>query len=173
MPHRCTGRGGIDEVLVKSYFTCLGEANLKGLKHHVEDQLELDDITDVLKCLNIISWKSINSRGAFDGGRVGNRFYPNSTEVKKEVNDDAPLYRIRDGFFSSMRPGQGSLLLNVNAITSAFFSPINLQTWIDKCWPVDRPNAKEFKSKFKDIRVTFNLHKTSQAQPTLGDMWSE
>jgi len=157
-PHQCTGRGGVDKVLVKSYVTCLGEVNLKGLKRHVEDQIELDNLTDVLKCLNIISWKTINSRGAFDGGRVGNRFYPNSTEVKNEANDDPPLYRIRDGFFSSMRPGQGSLLLKVNAITSAFFSPINLQTWIDKCWPV-RPNGKEFKSKLKDIRVTFNLHK--------------
>jgi hypothetical protein len=157
-PHQCTGRGGVDKVWVKSYVTCLGEVNLKGLKRHVENQLELDNLTDILKCLNIISWKTINSRGAFDGGRVGNRFYPNSTEVKNEANDDALLYRIRDGFFSSMRPGQGSLLLNVNAITSAFFSPINLQTWIDKCWPV-RPNGKEFKSKLKDIRVTFNVHK--------------
>jgi hypothetical protein len=159
-PHQCTGRGGVDKVWVKSYVTCLGEVSLKSLKRHVEVQLELDNLTDILKCLNIISWKTINSRGAFDGGRVGNRFYPNSTEVKNEANDDPSLYRIRDGFFSSMRPGQGSLLLNVNAITSAFFSPINLQTWIDKCWPVDRrPNGKEFKSKFKDIRVTFNLHK--------------
>ena len=158
-PHQCTGRGGVDKVWVKSYVTCLGEVDLKGLKHHVEGQLELDNHTEVLKCLHIISWKTINSRGAFDGGRVGNRFYPNSTEVKNEASDDPPLYRIRDGFFSSMRPGQGSLLLNVNAITSAFFSPINLQTWIDKCWTKERPNGKEFKSKFKDIRVTLNLHK--------------
>jgi hypothetical protein len=157
-PHQCTGRGGADKVLVKSYVTCLGEVNLEGLKGHVEEQVQLDNLTDVLKCLNIITWKTINSRGAFDGGRVGNKFYPNSLEVKNEANDNAPLYRIRDGFFSSMRPGEGSLLLNVNAITSAFFSPINLQTWIEKCWR-ERPNGKEFKSKFKDIRVTFYLHK--------------
>jgi hypothetical protein len=157
--HHCTGPGKDPEkVLVESYVTYLGEVNLKGLKGHVEKRSELEYLTDILKSLNIISWQIINHQN-FQGGRVGNRFYPQKLVDENEAKNGALLYRIRDGYFSSMRPGDGSLLLNVNSVTSAFFSPINLQIWIKECWGKEQPHEKEFKSKLKGIRVTFNVHK--------------
>jgi hypothetical protein len=157
--HYCTGPGGtLEEVLVESYVTYLGGVNLKGLKDHVEKRSELENFTDILKSLNIISWQTINHQD-FQGGRVGNRFYPQSLVDKDEAKNGAPLYGIRDGYFSSMRPGDGSLLLNVNSVTSVFFSPINLQIWMKKCWGKEQPHEKDFKSKLKGIRVTFNVHK--------------
>lgn len=159
--HYRTGRGkDPKQVLVESHVTYLGEINLQGLKNHVEKISEFDNTFDVLKSLNIISWKTINSE-EFQGGRVGNRFYPLSMVDSNETKRETPLYRIRDGFFSSMRPGDGSLLLNVNTVTSAFFSPINLQTWMEKQWPGQLDN-KGFRSKLKNVRVTFDLHNPSR-----------
>jgi len=159
--HYRTGRGkDSKKVIVESHVTYLGEINLQGLKNHVEKRAEFDNTSDVLKSLNIISWKTINGEG-FQGGRIGNRFYPLSMVDSNEAKRETPLYRIRDGFFSSMRPGDGSLLLNVNTVTSAFFSPINLQTWMKKQWSA-QPDNKVFRSKLKNVRVTFDLHYPSR-----------
>jgi hypothetical protein len=159
--HYRTGRGkDSKQVIVESHVTYLGEINLQGLKNHVEKRSEFDNTSDILKSLNIISWKTINGEG-FQGGRVGNRFYPLSMVDSNEAKKETPLYRIRDGFFSSMRPGDGSLLLNVNTVTSAFFSPINLQTWMENRWS-GQPDNKVFRSKLKNVRVTFDLHNPSR-----------
>ena len=61
-----------------------------------------------------------------------------------------------------MRPGDGSLFLNVNTVTSAFFSPINLQEWIKHCWKNRMLSGKDFVSTLKDVRVTLDPHKESR-----------
>lgn len=164
-PHLCTGRGNDSEpVRVDSFVTYLGQINLKGLKAYVENGSDFEDVADVLKSLNIISWKNIN-KPDFEGGRVGNRFYPRERKGKMKAVTTPDLYQIRDGFLSSMRPGSGSLLLNVNTVTSAFFSPMNLQDWIEKCWAKETLEGnlvKYFRSKFKGIRVTLDIHDSSR-----------
>lgn len=41
------------------------------------------------------------------------------------------VFVARTGLFTSVRPGNGSLLLNVNVSTSAFYPAERLQDWID------------------------------------------
>jgi hypothetical protein len=65
---------------------------------------------------------------------------------------------IRKGFFTSIRPGQGSILLNINTTTSAFYASINLETWMRLYWKNADPDEVEFRKVLKDVRVTFDLH---------------
>jgi eukaryotic translation initiation factor 2C len=95
-----------------------------------------------LKSLNLLSWARINYND-FNGAHIGKKFYPSEDSLnallhrsvynkQERRNYSIDVYEARTGFFSSMRPGNGSLLLNVNVTTSAFFPPINLQDFINK-----------------------------------------
>lgn len=99
---------------------------------------------DDIRALNIVSWKKINDSG-WKGGRVGNKFYPNdlweqelaenvrqlslpNAKVKRNMN--VGPYWLATGFFTSIRPGESSILLNVNVTTSAFYAKVTVQEWI-------------------------------------------
>ncbi|KAF5868778.1 putative argonaute-like protein [Botrytis fragariae] len=163
-------------INMDSSLTFLGLVNVKALIDHVNSKnIPLDHPEEELKFLNMISWKKVNSP-QYEGGRVGKKFFPRSFVVDDEEwmskqrfkqrktvlrfkdNDTAPLYRINRGFFSSMRPGQGSVLLNVNVTTSAFFSPINLAKWIES-----NPNAWGDPGRLlKGVRVAFDIHEKNR-----------
>jgi len=112
-----------------------------------------------LSSLNILSWEHINAMN-WDGARFNNKFFPLG-HYPDMPNDTSGLYHIRTGFFSSMRPGNGSVLLNVNTATSAFYPPINLQTWIERKQQSvgDPPRATvlsgSIRFELKNLRVTF------------------
>ncbi|KAF7881056.1 uncharacterized protein EAF02_006947 [Botrytis sinoallii] len=98
-----------------------------------------------LRMLNIISWFRINGYASphaplFDGFRV-------------PLDGDAK-FLIRTGFYTSMRPAVGSVLLNVNTVTSAFFPPVILSTWIRLFWQQEIPPVNE-RSSLIGLRVTF------------------
>lgn len=117
------------------------------------------------EALNICSWKNITD-GTFKGGRLRNKFYPDSRRDKSAETEGCKagslqLYFIRSGFFTSMRPGQGSVLLNINTTTSAFFSPVKLSAWVNKRWPAT-PSVANFRNALKGVRVTLDLHDESR-----------
>jgi hypothetical protein len=121
------------------------------------------DPSSDLNAFNIILWKEVNKpdsigRPGFRGGRVGNRFYPTSTQVETPAQQSRKCYLIRGGFSTSVRPADGSILLNVNTVTSAFYSPINLQTWMQMQWS-SHPKSKDFRAALKGVKVTFDLAK--------------
>ncbi|TGO21637.1 hypothetical protein BPAE_0208g00070 [Botrytis paeoniae] len=169
-------RSGPDDnpINMNSSLTFLGLVNVKALIDHVESKnTPLDHPEEGLKFLNIISWKKVNSP-QFEGGRVGKKFYPHSFVADDErwmsqnrredalsarcFIDKVPLYQIHRGFFSSMRPAKGSVLLNINVTTSAFFSPINLTKWIEsnpKAWG-------DFGRLLKGVRVVFDIHEKNR-----------
>ncbi|KAH6666296.1 Piwi domain-containing protein [Halenospora varia] len=137
--------------------TFRGQFNLTKLKTYVDKGENYNNLNNDLQSLNIISWKTINDSG-FAGGRVGKKFYPEALVNRtSEAEKHKPLYLIRQGFFSSMRPGEKRLLLNVNTTMSAFYAPVNLQDWMAACWGGPHPSERGFLSKLKHIRVTFNL----------------
>ncbi|KAF7949123.1 hypothetical protein EAE96_008292 [Botrytis aclada] len=132
-----------------------------------------------LRMLNIMSWFMINgyrSQNApyFDGFRVGNRFYPTVGGVipfnqVPLVGD--PIFLIRTGFYTSMRPAIGSVLLNVNTVTSAFFPPEILSTWIRLRWGQEIPPDNE-KNHLIGLRVTFSGDVTSPKTRVIRDVSS-
>jgi len=151
--------------IIKSQVKYLGNVNTTGLLAHVTAGAELKELVNELKALNVITWKNIIKPG-FQGGRAGNKFYPVAAkEPRAELaSSNKSLYFIRNGFFSSMRPGDDSLLLNVNSVTSAFFTPMKLQTWIEICWlKASMIRNRDFKPKLKDVRVTLDLHTGGEA----------
>ncbi|TGO33935.1 hypothetical protein BHYA_0220g00100 [Botrytis hyacinthi] len=173
-PHTRSGPDG-NPIAMKYSLSFLGLVNVKALIDHVKSKnTPLDHAEEELKFLNIISWKKVNSP-QYEGGRVGKKFYPHSfvadderwmsqkrTNEQKDptlrFKDKVPLYQIHRGFFSSMRPGQGSVLLNVNVTTSAFFSPINLAKWIES-----NPNAWGDSGRLlKGVRVVFDIHEKNR-----------
>ncbi|TGO08682.1 hypothetical protein BTUL_0196g00060 [Botrytis tulipae] len=116
-----------------------------------------------LRMLNIISWFRINGYNPqngpiFDGFRVGNKFYPSVGGVipfHTVPLRRTPIFLIRAGFYTSMRPAIGSVLLNVNTVTSAFFPPEVLSTWIRLRWEQEIPPVNE-QNDLIGLRVTFS-----------------
>ncbi|ESZ91812.1 hypothetical protein SBOR_7807 [Sclerotinia borealis F-4128] len=166
-PHTRSGSDG-NPINMSSSLKYLGLVNTQALKDHVTSNgPHLDHPEEELKFLNIISWKKINSPG-YAGGRVGKKFYPQSfvADIERMMSykrgkrasgfrdSDVPLYQIRRGFFSSIRPGKGSILLNINLATSAFFSPINLARWIKS----NEAAESDFRRALKGVHVIFDLH---------------
>ncbi|KAF5873532.1 putative piwi-domain-containing protein [Botrytis fragariae] len=158
-------RPGRDQALVpmQSLIVYEGPFQRDALDTHVSssDSLFLPDAD--LRMLNIISWFRINGYDPqntpfFDGFRVGNRFYPTVGGVIPDhripsVNET--IFLIRAGFFTSMRPAIGSVLLNVNTVTSAFFPPEILSNWIRLRWGQEIPPVNE-QTDLIGLRVTFS-----------------
>ena len=91
-----------------------------------------------LRIMNLVSWCRIN-KPKWAGQIVGKKFFPTKQNPDysggiKGQDKITDIYSIRTGFFTSMRPGKGQLLLNVNPSTLAFFSPVNLQEWMVARW---------------------------------------
>ncbi|KAM0130744.1 hypothetical protein ACHAO1_007696 [Botrytis cinerea] len=115
-----------------------------------------------LKSLNIISWQMIFPN-TFQGGRLGNKFYPESAPFDTveflQRNDhqrgQQPLWDLCDGFFSSMRPRDGKLLLNLNCTTSAFFHQCLLEKWISARFGRSFPQPASVIRELRGVKVTF------------------
>ncbi|TGO90691.1 hypothetical protein BPOR_0054g00020 [Botrytis porri] len=115
-----------------------------------------------LKSLNIVSWQIIFP-DTFQGGRLGNKFYPENapfSEVRvlppnNPRNGLQPLWDLCDGFFSSMRPGDGKLLLNLNCTTSAFFHQCLLEDWISTKFGRPLPSSANVIRELRGVKVTF------------------
>jgi len=120
-----------------------------------------------LAALNLLSWSKINFSDG-KGVRVGNKFYPKDNPaligdvVRKKtefvnsnrIDHTQKIYDARIGFYSSMRPGVDSLLLNVN-ITPDW----NLQLWINRRWnslPVQE-HVTNFRSPAKEHHELIGL----------------
>ena len=161
-PHHRTGKPGQEPLLVDSKIKYLGVIDLDSLHKHISGKNHEHKPDVELRALNIVSWKNI-SGPQFDGGRVGKKFYPEILVDRKEEEKKGQPFLIRSGFFSSMRPGESSILLNVNTTTSAFFAPINLNNWISKFIGSDTkiPSSRDFKI-LKNVQVTFDVHKESR-----------
>lgn len=158
--------GKLGRVRFTCAFRFLGEVDLHGLDEMFTKGVNFQGLEDVIRALNIVSWKHIrdkNKDGTW-GGIFGSRFFP-SESVKKgaessKIHDNKAkrLFVIREGFFSSIRPGQQQMLLNVKPVISAFFAPIPLELWIIRKWELGQgryPTSKEFERELRGVRVWF------------------
>ena len=113
-----------------------------------------------LRALNILMWRFIYSDG-FQGGRFENTFFPDDASLTGELRrcsrPGEQVYETRTGFFSSVRPGDGSLLLNVNPVTSAFYPFWDLQKFIQARFnsPLPPPNERKY-GELIGLGVTFD-----------------
>lgn len=129
---------------------------------------------DDLSALNIISWRNINVPN-WAGTRVGKKFFPTGAPSQNIYNGDraSVIYELRTGFFTSMRPADGQVLLNVSATTSAFYpgtalAPLLLQTWIQRRWDLSngrmpRGGEDDF-NELKGLKVCYLLNNPTTRQ---------
>ncbi|CAG8950697.1 hypothetical protein HYFRA_00002907 [Hymenoscyphus fraxineus] len=112
---------------------------------------------DDLRHLNIIIRKFVEEADV-KVGRVGNKFYPNyQHRAYSDVSHNSALW-IKSGYFCSMRPGEGSLIMGINSTTSAFYAPTKLQNWIEQRYSSSHygePLPGRVKNELKGLRVKF------------------
>jgi eukaryotic translation initiation factor 2C len=121
--------------MLKLYIKHIRMVNTKALERYVKSDIGDDDWNPltwnqqaddnspnkdtVINALNIVISKCFGG-GVFQLG--ANKFF---IETGSAPFSDSPLSTIR-GYFYSIRPGMGHILLNVNACTSAFLQPVTL-----------------------------------------------
>jgi hypothetical protein len=121
--------------MLKLYIKHIRMVNTKALERYVKSDIGDDDWNPltwnqqaddnspnkdtVINALNIVISKCFGG-GVFQLG--ANKFF---IETGSAPLSDSPLSTIR-GYFYSIRPGMGHILLNVNACTSVFLQPVTL-----------------------------------------------
>jgi hypothetical protein len=78
------------------------------------------------------------------------------------------VYLIRSGFFTSMRAGRGSVYLNVNNTTTAFFFPVTLDKWMMNRWKMTSPPPDRFQKELKGLKVIFTGKTNSRKYQIFG-----
>lgn len=183
--HPANDRGQMITVTTTLCFECM--VDLKNLDDHckvLQRRMDITTLNDHINILNAISWKKINdgfgNTGPLspDKGRtVGNKFYPQRVMDSNypnvgEQSTYPPIYKIRTGFFTSIRPSQTGVLLNVNTTTSAFYSDLKLNKWMGIFWPNFTTSSedcqRDFNKYLRRVKVTFE----SECDAVVRTIWS-
>lgn len=161
--------GGQTFTSVDSTIFYEGVLNVKKVKTFIDPKVPRDPQyypEEDFRILNLISWTQIydpsNSIG-IPVFSIGKKFYPDNNEnsagtlLNKKMGDQnrTAICVVKRGFFTSMRPGTGSLLLNVNPTTTAFFPAMNLHVWITRRSTGTTLAIEKTWKELKDLRVTF------------------
>ncbi|TVY15724.1 Protein argonaute 1A [Lachnellula arida] len=163
-PHnRLSGTGTVIDQIT-SFIVYERRLNFPELRRWVDPAVLFDQRNtylpdEDLKMLNILSWKHIydraHPRGQFK--TVGNKFYSVVTANNNPKFLGNFVYLVRNGFYSSMRPGNGSLLLNVNATTTAFYPSVTVAVWLDRrLGAFNSMPTPKLQAELTGLKVTFN-----------------
>lgn len=189
VPHPIAAGGSVTNDLVRSKLVYEGNVNMKSLGNYVKaTDKNVDrnyDPGEDLKSLNIISWYNLHKNPNWPGGLVRNKFYPAGGEVNSALDKENKLkyrvdirpqggdaaYLIRSGFFTSIRPGDGTLLMNVNTTTSAFYPSTLLSEWLLARWGnIDL--SEKAQRELKGLRVTFEGERNGPNHLKQRAIWS-
>ncbi|PVH84868.1 hypothetical protein DL98DRAFT_356775, partial [Cadophora sp. DSE1049] len=116
--HQVPGQGGT-MVQVDSTIFYEGILRVDQLKKHISqrEKRDVDYFPDEdIRILNMISWKYIYDTTSPVGpiAAAGKKFYPLHLRASQLTQSGSVVAVLRKGFFSSMRPADGTLMLNVN-----------------------------------------------------------
>lgn len=188
--HERDGKPGQGNESIDSTVTFEGKVDLQALLRYCHSTpgtrsfQQFQSATQVLDILNIISWKNIHEND--DIGKAGEKFYP---EVGPLVtfnpkDRESPKFNLmfftifenvfngRIGFFTSMRTGEGKVLLNVNTTTSVFYAEVTLKKWLmasehpfskddKKCEELKGVKVQDLLDNQPNVRVVFDVIKAS------------
>lgn len=171
--HQRHGRG---QTVVQMDSTIFFEGLLDTakLKQYIDPAQPLDVNylpAEDLRMLNMLSCKHILDRREPGGMivRVGKKFYPLEADLDTSnlnINgpgDKIPACIVRRGFFSSMRPANGRLVLNVNATATGFCPNIKLQDYINsRSTPI--PSAS-LGREMRELKVIFSADQAGKHWP--------
>ncbi|KAK3111728.1 hypothetical protein LTR53_012710 [Teratosphaeriaceae sp. CCFEE 6253] len=166
--------GTVREVTVPSYRAGMrGEPTAVTLTVQLNREFPMDEFSDhvtghnmtyeeqgAAEAMNILVSKAV-ADGSPDTFMAGNnKFYyrPGWTELGKDP-DVSGLIAMR-GYFCSVRPSMGMVTLNVNTLTSAFYRPDTIQSYIDYIHGTARPtaaNLRDINKHLAKLRVYVNF----------------
>ncbi|KAK3711193.1 hypothetical protein LTR37_009786 [Vermiconidia calcicola] len=105
---------------------------LDGLREFVEGTNESYMDTGAAEAINIVIARSISTHAdIFQAGKKRFYYRPGWTSLEGAVPESAGLMAIR-GYYASIKPAMGSVLLNVNTVTSVFYQPKPLTEYLDR-----------------------------------------
>lgn len=134
-------------------------------------------VADLIQMLNIIMCKVPNETAAV-ANLPGNKFYPHQglpglpDHPRMEFAELAGGLMALRGYFASVRPATGRVLLNLNVTTGAFYQPIPLLDLFMRCGITDISKREMFvkklkvqyvrpgKTPIKQVRTIFGFAKT-------------
>lgn len=93
------------------------------------------DIGEDVRALNLIVAKAASNvqAGQFQTFQIGsNKVFLCSRWQSLPKDDNMAVLRTHTGFFWTIKPGMGEMLLNVNLATSAFYAPILVSDYLDR-----------------------------------------
>jgi eukaryotic translation initiation factor 2C len=116
--------GGTD---ITARISHVGAVNIDALLRQARCDLSQsgEDRSSVERCINILISKSFNNDVVKSSGK---KFYVRS--ARSELGGSVSLEIIR-GYYYAVQPAIGSLLLNFNVATSAFFKPILVSEFLE------------------------------------------
>jgi eukaryotic translation initiation factor 2C len=108
------------KTTITARFSYVGVVNIEDLLKQTQCDLSQirKDLPSVERCINILISKSFNNDVVKSSGK---KFYVRN--ARNALGTSKSLEIIR-GYYYAVQPGIGSLLLNFNVATSAFFKPI-------------------------------------------------
>lgn len=116
---------------------------------------------DLIQMLNIITCRKPNAAANVrDAGR--NRFYPHEGHPGLETyNLGGGLQALR-GYYASVRPAIGRLLLNLNVTAGAFYKPLPLNLLIAECGARDHGQRENF---IRNLKVKVVYRRDGEENP--------
>ncbi|KAI7191262.1 Piwi-domain-containing protein [Hortaea werneckii] len=117
--------------------------------------------SEVLQLANIITGKPPNT-GNYIRNAGNNRFYPHEGHPGVEKYDLGSALEALRGYYASVRPAVGRLLLNLNVTSGAFYKPLPLKDLLTEYGNQKRDVAENF---IRMLKVEAAYTKDGQAQP--------
>ena len=157
--HQVPGQGGT-KVQVDSTIHYEGTLGVDQLRRHISQTQQRDveySPDEDIRILNMISWKHIYDTTSPVGhiAAAGKKFYPLHLQTSQLTENNGTVAILRKGFFSSMRPADGTLMLNVNVTATPFYPPVVLDDYIRvRCGGPNPPAA--LIRELKELRVYFD-----------------
>lgn len=119
---------------------------------------------EMIQLLNIVMAKAPNSSTNVKNVKSagGNKFYPFEGHPECEKADLRRGLQALRGYYSSVRPAVGRLLVNLNVTSGAFYKPIPLQLLLREFAGNNNDNSEVF---IRMLRVKATYTKTGQKTP--------
>ncbi|KAI7708105.1 Piwi-domain-containing protein, partial [Hortaea werneckii] len=116
---------------------------------------------EVLQLANIITCKPPN-RGNYIRNAGNNRFYPHEGHLGAEGYDLGNALEALRGYYASVRPAVGRLLLNLNVTSGTFYKPLPLMKLLTEYGANKRDVAENF---IRMLKVEATYTKDGQPKP--------
>lgn len=139
--------------------------NIAGLRNYVsgkdEENLRLWDSSPEVKCLNMVISKCFDQNEVFQ--LSGNKFFVADTEAK--LGKSQSLCTMQ-GYYYTIKPAKGGILLNINSGTSAFFVKQTVEEFLNDTFTFRDEQKRRDALEEVRVHIDYARGKDKDAQAT-------